>query len=346
MPKLKKRDECTERAVRLHDFNLVVDAHFDLLMDVLDKREKGRRRVIEEDHLPSMKKAGLDLVVSSLFVSDSFVPDMALRRALDQIGALHREIDESGDKLALCRTWSDVELAKEQGKLAVILSFEGVEPISNDIGLLRIFYELGVRGVGLVWSRRNYAGDGCFFSERREGRKGGLTDFGVKVLDEIASLGMFLDVSHLNDEGFQDVLDFYDGPFIASHSNCRSLMGTMRNLTDDHIMSLAQRGGVMGMNSCSTFVADEAKVGPVTAKHLADHVDHIKKLVGIEHVGFGFDFCDMFRVNSGSSSYDCISGYSHLSDLTAELLMRGYSDDEAAMVMGGNLARFYREALK
>lgn len=343
---MKKREKALGIARELHRSKLVVDAHFDLLMDVLDKREKGRCRVIEEDHLPSMKRAGLDVVVSSLFISDNYVPDMALRRALDQIGALHHELDESGDKLALCRTWDEVESARSDGKLAIILSFEGVEPISNDLGLLRIFYELGVRGVGLVWSRRNYAGDGCFFSNRREGKKGGLTDFGVKLLDEIASLGMFLDVSHLNDEGFQDVLDFYEGPFIASHSNCRSLMGTMRNLTDDQISALAKRGGVMGMNCCSTFVADEAKVGPVTAKHLADHVDHIKNLVGIEHVGFGFDFCDMFRTNSGSTSYDCISGYSHVSDLTAELLTRGYSEDEIAMVMGENLASFYRDKLR
>ncbi len=343
---MKKKEKKQEMARELHRNRLVLDAHFDLLVDVLEKREKGRHRVIEEDHLPSMKKTGLDVVVSSLFVSDRFVPDMALRRALDQIGALHQELDESGDKLALCRTWEEVEAARSCGKLAIILSFEGVEPISNDIGLLRIFYELGVRGVGLVWSRRNYAGDGCFFSQRREGKKGGLTDFGVRLLDEIGSLGMFLDVSHLNDEGFEDVLRFYEGPFIASHSNCRSLMGTMRNLTDEQIVALAQRGGVMGMNSCSTFVADEAKVGPVTAKHLADHVDYIKNLVGIEHVGLGFDFCDMFRTNSGSSSYDCVSGYNQAADLTTELLMRGYSEDQVAMVMGENFARFYREALK
>ncbi len=341
-----KREDCLERAKSLHGSNMVIDAHFDLLMDVLEKREKGKKNVIEEDHLPSMRKAGLDVVVSSLFVENRYIPDMALKRALDQVGALHQEMDESGSLLALCVNWKEVEDARSKGKLAILLSFEGVEPISNDLSLLRVFYELGVRGVGLVWSRRNYAGDGCFFSERREGKKGGLTDFGVRLLDEIASMGMFLDVSHLNDEGFEDVLEFYDGPFLASHSNCRELMGTMRNLTDEQIKALAARGGVMGMNSCNSFVADETKVGPVTAVHLADHVDHIKGLVGIDHVGFGFDFCDMFRVASGSTCYDCVSGYGRVVEFSAELLGRGYSDDEVTAVMGGNLARFYKSVLK
>lgn len=340
-----KRESCIGRAKELHGTGLVVDAHFDLLKDVLDKRDKGRKNVIEEDHLPAMRRAGLDLVVSSIFVEDRYVPDMALKRALDQIGALHGELDECSDSFSLCLNWEDVEVARAKGRLAILLSFEGIEPISNDMGLLRIFYELGVRGVGLVWSRRNYAGDGCFFSRRREGRKGGLTDFGVRLLDEISRLGMFLDVSHLNDEGFQDVLEFYEGPFIASHSNCRSLMGTMRNLEDDQIIALADRGGVMGMNSCSTFVAEESKVGPVGVSHLADHVDYVKKLVGIEHVGFGFDFCDMFRQSTGSESYDCISGYGQVMELSAELLSRGYSDEEVLSVMGGNFARVYRSAL-
>lgn len=339
-------NKCRERAIALHAEKFIVDAHFDLLPDIIQKRSKGRTRVIEEDHLPAMRKAGLDLVVSSIFIDNSYVPDMALKRALDQIGALYSELEESPGLFSLCRNWNDVLMAKSEGKLAIILSFEGVEPISNDLGLLRIFYELGVRGIGLVWSRRNYAADGCFFSSRREGKKGGLTDFGINVLEDAKKLGMFIDVSHLNDEGFQDVLDFYDGPFIASHSNCRDIMGTMRNLTDDQIIKLAERGGVMGTNCCSTFVADESCVGPVSSKHLVDHVDHIRDLVGVDHVGFGFDFCDMFRQGTNSDSYDCISGYSMVIDFTAELISRGYSDEEISLIAGGNFSRIYKKILK
>lgn len=334
-----------EKAKKLHETHMVIDAHFDLLMDVMDKRARGRTHVIEEDHIPSMREAGLDVVVSSLFVDSLYIPEMALRIALDQISSLYKELDESPGLFSLCRTWKEVKEAKSRGELSIILSFEGVEPLLNDLSLLRVFYELGVRGVGLAWSRRNYACDGCFFQKRKEGQKGGLTDFGVEVLEEIDSLGMFIDVSHLNDQGFEDVLRFHEGPFIASHSNCRSLVPTGRNLTDGQIKALAQRGGVMGMNSCSSFVADSEKIDSIGAFHLADHVDYIKNLVGLKYAAFGFDFCDMFRINSGSKSYDCIKGYSHAVELTAELLKRGYSDEEAAMVMGGNLERFYSKIL-
>ncbi len=331
-----------ERAEALHRSCFVADAHFDLLMEVLAKRETGRRNVIEEDVLPAMKKAGLDLVVSSVFIEDRFLPEMALRRALDQIAAFHEELDECGHLVSLCRSWSDVEDARSQGKLAVILSFEGVEPLGNDIRLLRIFHELGVRGIGLVWSRRNFVGDGCFFAPRREGQKGGLTDFGVRLLDEARSLNMFIDVSHLNDEGFWDVAEFCEGPFVASHSNCRALAGSMRNLTDEQIGTLADHGGVMGMNCCSSFVVDKG-CGVASPARLADHVDRIRDLVGIEHVGFGFDFCDWIRQSSGetSTTCDCVPGYGGAVSFTAELLARGYSDDEAAAVMGGNWARVY-----
>lgn len=340
-----EKQDYIERAKALHESNTVIDAHFDLLMDVMEKRKKGRKNVIEEDHLPSMKTAGLNAVVSSLFVDNRYMPEMALRIALDQVSALYGELDDSPSLLALCVNWKEAEEAMAKGKLAIFMSFEGIEPLLDDLSLLRVFYELGVRGVGLAWSRRNYGCDGCFFSERREGQKGGLTDFGVEVLDEIMSLGMFLDVSHLNDQGFDDVLRFYGGPFLASHSNCRKVMESPRNLTDRGIKALAVRGGVMGMNCCSQFVAKGDAAGSIGARHLADHVDHVKKLVGIDHVGFGFDFCDIFRDPLESSSYDCIGGYGHAVELTAELLSRGYSDGEAIAVMGGNLKRFYKKVL-
>ncbi|PIE54102.1 MAG: membrane dipeptidase [Dethiosulfovibrio peptidovorans] len=330
------------RAEELHRSRIVVDAHFDLLMEVLAKREAGRRNVMEDDILPAMREAGLDLVVSSIFIEDQFLPEMALRRALDQIAAFHQELDECGHLVSLCRSWGDVERARAQGKLAVILSFEGVEPLGNDLRLLRVFYELGVRGIGLVWSRRNFAGDGCFFVPRREGQKGGLTDFGVALLDEARDLNMFIDVSHLNDEGFWDVTRFWDGPFVASHSNCRALAGSMRNLTDDQIMALADHGGVMGMNCCSSFVVDQG-FGVASPARLADHVDHIRDLVGLEHVGFGFDFCDWIRQSRGdtSTTCDCVPGYGGAVAFTAELLFRGYADEQAAAIIGGNWARVY-----
>ncbi len=337
-----------EQAEALHENNLVADAHFDLLDLVLAKRLKGENRVIEKDYLPGLRAGGVDLVISSLFVENEFLPEMGLRRTLDQISALYSEMDESPGLFSLCRNTEEIRQARQRGELAIVLSFEGLDPIGNDLSLLRIFYELGVRGVGLTWSRRNYAADGCLFDEEEEGRKGGLTSFGIRVIQEAVQLGMYLDISHLNDEGVEDLLEFYNGPVMASHSNCRNLAPVMRNLTDDQIRSLASRGGVMGMNVCSAFVGDSDK-NMMSEKDLAYHVDHIRNLVGMDHVGFGFDFCDEltdFSQPGAERFCDCIKGHSRCVDLTAELLARGYTEEDAVKVMGGNLLRFLKDTVK
>jgi membrane dipeptidase len=345
--KQKDKTSYLQQATQLHANHFVIDAHFDLLPRVLAKRLKGATHVIENDYLPDLRSGAVDLVISSIFISSEFLPEMGLRRALDMISALHSEMEESPGLFSFCRNTAEIQQARERGELAILLSFEGLEPIGNDLSLLRIFYELGVRGVGLTWSRRNYVADGCFFDLVEEGRKGGLTDFGLRVVKEAVRLGMYLDISHLNDEGVEDVFTYYDGPVMASHSNCRSLASTMRNLTDEFISKLASRRGVMGMNVCSAFVGDPDKKS-INEKDLANHVDYIRDMVGIEHVGFGFDFCDESRDFSKSiphPKYDCIKGYNRCIEFTAELLNRGYTQEELAKIMGGNFLRFLKETI-
>ena len=286
---------------------LIVDAHYDLLSDVYRLRKKGERKVIENFYLGDLKQAGVNVLICSLFVSDQYLPEMALRVALDQIGMLHCEIEESLRMFALCRNASEVRKAVEAGQTAFLLSFEGIEPIGNDLVLLRIFYELGVRFVGLTWSRRNYAADGCHFRAVTEGTTGGLTSFGVLLVEEAERLGMILDVSHLNDTGFSDVIKFSKRPFIASHSNSRSLCPVARNLTDEQIKELASRGGVIGLNNMLNFVfpkkqGQESSAKPIPSvelpegkepyEGLLDHAQHIVDLVGSDHLGFGFDLCE------------------------------------------------------
>ena len=336
-----------EKARELHQNHLVVDAHFDLLPLVLGKRLRGETRVIERDYLPSMREGGVGLVISSLFVPNEYLPEMGLRRALDQVSALHAEMEESPGFFTLCRNTQEIRNARQKGQLAILLSFEGLEPIGNDLGLLRIFYELGVRGIGMTWSRRNYAADGSFFNPVEEGRKGGLTEFGVKVAREAARLGMYLDISHLNDEGVEDLFHSYQGPVMASHSDCRALAHSMRNLTDDLIRKLASSGGVMGMNVCSTFVGNP-DLKKLDEKDLADHIDHIRDLVGTDYVGFGFDFCDEMRdfTKPGPHrNYDCIKGHSHSVEFSAELLARGYSEADMVKLIGENFLRFLEKTI-
>lgn len=336
-----------ERISRLHGEAFTVDAHFDLTYEVANLRERGHRKVIESNYLEQFRQGGFDLIVSAIFIHDYFLPEMGLRKALDQISHLHDEIEESPGLFRICRTTKEALEAKKAGEIAIFLSLEGADPLQNDIGLLRIFHELGVRGLGLVWSRRNGVGDGAFFTDMREGRKGGLTPFGVELIEQAEKLGMFIDVSHLNDEGFWDVMDVAQKPLIASHSNCRSLAATMRNLTDEQIRALAAKNGVIGMNSVNVFIRDDTD--RATVSDFIDHVDHIVNLVGIDHVGIGFDLCDSFvnhlTIDESIETTDVIRSHAGLDNFTEELIKRGYSDQDMIKILGGNFLRVFEKGV-
>ena len=336
-----------EHVADLHRKAFTIDAHFDLTYDVANCRERGGLKVVENKYLPHFKGGDFNLIVSAIFINDVFLPEMGLRKALDQISYLHDEIDESPGKFRICRTMKEAYAAKAAGELAIFLSLEGADPLQNDLGLLRIFYELGVRGLGLVWSRRNYVADGAFFSAAREGRKGGLTPFGIELIEKAEALGMFIDVSHLNDEGFWDVIDVVKKPIIASHSNCRSLASSMRNLTDEQIKAIAHGGGVVGMNALNVFVRDNEP--DVTVNHFVDHVDHIVKIAGVDCVGLGFDLCDshadFLQMVPALESHDIIDTHAELGEFTQELIIRGYSDDDIIKILGGNFSRVFADIL-
>lgn len=330
----------------------VIDAHFDLLMDVAIQREHGKRNVIVSDYLPGFVAGGVHTIVAAIYIENKFLPEMGLRKALQQISALHAEADESPDKIMVCKSVDDIENAKKAGKVGFVLSLEGAEPLYNDLSMLRIFYELGVRFMGLVWSRRNFVGDGSHFSPVREGKKGGLTEFGVRLVEEAEAMGMIIDVSHLNDEGFWDVVEIAKKPIIASHSNCRSLVDSMRNLTDEQIKAIASTNGVIGMNGVNIFVADDDDDSNLEG--LLDHVDHIAALVGVEHVGIGLDIIEPFMkyespdviAQASRKDFDVVKGHIQIPGISKALAKRGYSDEAIELIMGKNFIRVYQEVWK
>lgn len=337
-----------ERIEDIHQKAFTVDAHFDLTYDLANRRERGEKKVLETNFLPNFKAGGFDLIVSAIFIHDFFLPEMGLRRALDQISYLHQEIEETPGKFRVCRSTREALASKKAGETAIFLSLEGADPLQNDIKLLRIFYELGIRGLGLVWSRRNYAGDGgALFEKPREGRKGGLTSFGVQLIEEAERLGILIDVSHLNDEGFWDAMSIANKPVVASHSNCRSLSDSMRNLTDEQIKIIAEKDGVIGMNSVSIFNNKDKK--EVTASDMADHVEHIAVIAGIKHVGVGFDICNSFKdylqMGEHFPAYDVIKDHAHLYQFTGALIKKGFTEDEIIAVLGGNFLRVFSKTI-
>ncbi|MGW6298467.1 dipeptidase [Peribacillus butanolivorans] len=326
---------------------LIIDAHFDLLMDVAIQREKGRRKVIETDYWSRFNEGGINIIIAAIFIDSGFLPEMGLRKALNQVSALYEEVQESPDKLMICKNRDDMILAQQSGKIGFLLSLEGAEPIGTDLSLLRVFYELGVRNLGLVWSRRNAVGDGSHFSPLGEGTKGGITHFGVKVIEEAEKLGMKIDVSHLNDEGFWNVIEMSKKPIIASHSNSRVLSNTMRNLTDEQMKAIASKGGVIGVNAVSIIVAAEDENS--TLEQFIKHIDHIVQLIGIDHVGIGLDLCDDFfkymdaddLASMPRKPFDVIDGHQSLPKLIEGLINRGYKEKELEKIIGGNFLRIF-----
>ena len=343
---MSERDLERARAFVANTF--AMDAHFDLALDIDERRELGDRNVYTLRHDGLIRAGGWDCIVSALFVPSRQLPEMGLRKALDQIASLVAEESEQRDKIALCVSMREVDAANKAGKVGILLSLEGADPIGCDLRLLSIFYRLGVRSLGLSWSRRNYAADGCSFKPMREGMKGGLTSFGVDLLEEAERLGMLIDISHLNDECVSDVARYAKRPFIASHSNSRAIADTMRNLSDEQIRLVAESGGVVGMNGVSFIVSDE-KGKNIGAAELSAHIDNIVRLVGDDFVGLGLDFCDRIAdIHPSSQSmgaFDVMGDHGGLPKLAAALFEKGYGEERVAKIIGGNFRRVYEEVI-
>ncbi len=322
-----------------------VDMHSDILFDVTKKRRAGYKGVIPRDYLPSMKAGGIDAVLMALYVDDTFLPEMALREALDMVSHLYQEAEECPD-LAICRNYQEMARAKAAGRVALILSMEGVEPLLGDIDLLYVFHELGLRCLSLTHSRVNAAADGAPYG-RADGRGRGISDFGQKVVELAEALGIIIDLSHLNEAGFWDVLDVATKPVILSHSNARSIWPSLRNVSDEQILAVAKTGGITGIATPNLMVHEETP----EVETFIDHIHYVASLAGASHVGLGFDFCDYLTPHlSGADrrrvppffSVRGLSDYSQAPTIPKMLRAQGYGDEDVVGILGGNFLRVFR----
>jgi len=318
-------------AAALHRDALVLDGHCDTVLGLLAGRDFLQGGPEGQVDLPRLRAGGVKVQIFALFVEGEYKPDRALARVLRLWDALAQTIAASAGQVVLCRSAAELDAAVAAGRLAAILSVEGAEPIGTDLSLLRALHALGVRALGLTWNQRNAIADGA--GEVRA--NGGLTEFGREAVAECERLGIVVDVSHLCERAFWDVLGVARGPVIASHSNARALCDHVRNLHDAQIRALAAAGGVMGMNFFPLFLdADPARVD---VARVCDHIDHIQALVGPGHVGLGSDFDGISSTPRGLE--DC----SRLPALTEELLRRGHGEAEVRGILGGNFLRVLRQ---
>ncbi|MCI8525351.1 MAG: membrane dipeptidase [Oscillospiraceae bacterium] len=331
-----------ERAAALHRAVPSAVGHVDLPAELELARQYGRRGVLSS-YVPRLQAAGIRALIGAIFVHPQYLPEMALSSALGQTAALLAELEECRD-FALVRTAGELDAALDAGRIAVVLSMEGAEPLARSPELLRPFHALGLRLLGLTWNHRNHAADGCALS-------GGLTPAGRALAEAAWDLGLILDVSHLSDAGFWELLSLGDGPVLASHSNCRALCAHPRNLTDAQLIQLGRRGGVIGVNQVRFLVRE----GPCGLADLADHLLHIEAVSGPGHAALGLDLARdytqalpkprAFWETWDLAAEDLLPDYDALPALTACLLERGAGQDTVTGILGGSLLSFLRRHL-
>src|SRR6185503_5997477 len=232
-------------------------------------------------------------------------------------------------------------------------TMEGAEPLETDLNLLRIFYELGVRSMGLTHARSNEAGHGGIFASSGSSQ-GGLTDFGRDLVRECEALGVIIDLAHINPAGFNDILSVTTKPPIVSHTNVRRYYDIERNISDDQIKMVGERHGVIGINS----VLVSPKREESTLDCYVDHIEHVAKLIGIDSVGIGFDFFEFIyrqwpesRQKELAAKFTTphfipdLTNHSHARNLTRRLIERGFSDEQIEKIMRGNWIRIFSEWL-
>ncbi len=328
----------------------IVDLHWDLPMDLFEKRD--RSDVLVTEFLPELEAGGMMLVGAAIYIEDRYMPEMTLRVALDQIARLYVEAERSG-RCAICKTHEEILRARAAGKIAFLITMEGVEPLGTDLNLLRAFYELGLRIVGLTHARRNAASAGGIFAVGGS-PSDGLSNFGRDIVHECEALGVVLDLAHISPAGFKDIITLSTKPVIVSHTNARKFYDIDRNIDDEQIKMVGERRGVIGVNSVLVSPRKEES----TLDRYVDHIEHIAGLIGIEGVGIGFDFFEfIYRQWSEAAKQEMrtrlatphfipdLTNHSHASNLTRKLVERGFSDTDIGKVLRGNWMRIFEELL-
>ncbi len=327
---------------------VIVDAHNDLLAELVVRRAE--ERPFERYWRPELDAGGVGLQVCAIYTADETSDDDALRAGLQLAAAYHRLLAEEGNRVAPVLGVGDLDrLGRSRGML---LALEGAEALGGDPALAHVYWALGVRMLSLTWNKRNAFADGLGVEDDR-----GLTSLGEELVDILAGLGVMLDLVHASPRTFAGVLDRApDACVLVSHACCRAVCDTPRNLSDDQLRAIAERGGVIGMMALPITVDPERP----TIDRLVDHVDHAVAVIGIDHVGIGGDFIRQIAHATGmteipgglmpagmaaDAALEGLAGPADYPNLVAALERRGYEGDRLDAILAGNLLRVFRSGL-
>jgi membrane dipeptidase len=374
-PAAESAEDLQARAETLAHELLIVDTHVDVPYRLEEEWEDVSQRTEKGDFdYPRAVAGGLDAPFMSIYVPARYEDDGARDVADRLIDMVEKIADEHPDQFAIATSPAEVRAVVESGRIALPMGMENGSPIEGDLANVRHFYDRGIRYITLAHGESNHISDSSYDQERPWE---GLSDFGREVVAEMNRLGIMVDVSHLSDDAFWDVIEVSEAPVIASHSSARRFTpGFERNMSDDMIRRLAENGGMILINFGSGFLLEEAQKQSVAmwtertafmeehgyardapeveewmrkrreedptiyadVSDVADHIDHVVELVGVDHVGIGSDFDGV-----GDSLPTGLKDVSYYPNLIRVLLERGYSEEDVAKIAGENLMRVWTE---
>ena len=306
---------------------MLFDIHGDIWADVTEKRQKGLRNIIRDYHLERFRKGNM---VGGIFVIwiDPPHDKRPEERFIESIQAMSSELWESKDIIKVIHNSNDFYKAIGENKIAVLLGLEGLSGIGEDIESIYTLYQLGFRHGSLTWNEENPLGTGARGDVNR-----GLTKLGKEAIKIMESVGMILDVSHANDKTFWDIYNVAEKPFIASHSNSRTLCNVPRNLTDEQIKAIGEVNGIVGINAFNEFIHEDKSKRNVD--YLINHIEYIVDIIGIDKVALGFDFFEYIGKDTANTftedDYVGTKGLENISkgnDFVLKLRERGFTKED------------------
>lgn len=311
----------------------LVDLHCDTISKLtFEKKNENLYDSSNSVDIKKLQRSHSLLQVFAMFVYMDGKCD-PLKDCLEMADKFYNELDKYKNYIAVVKSYKDIEKNERQNKISALLSVEEGGVIEGKLYNLRNLYRLGVRLMTLSWNFPNEIG---FPNCKQEYMKNGLTDFGKEVVEEMNNIGMVIDVSHLSDGGFYDVARLSKKPFVASHSDARSITNHPRNLTDDMIKILSQKGGATGINFCSDFLGNSEHG---TIEEMVQHIKHIKKVGGIDVIAIGTDF-------DGIEKDPEIKNSGEMDKLYCALKDEGFSDDDVEKIFYRNALRVFKDVLK
>jgi len=332
----------TDEAKALHDRSIVIDGHSDTLIEnFANPVTPGFGHPTDRLHMDLPRSLAGGLTAAFFMVGGNAQP-----RTWQLIDRMHAEAEENADRLTVALCGADIRQAKEDGRLAGIMSFEGGLACGGDLAILRHFYRLGVRCMSLThgeeYSDGSLQGEKSFFgfcdtAFRKQARASarGLTVFGREAVKEMNGLGVLIDAAHCNDRSFWELVELSETPPVVTHGNSFALSPHARNLTDEQLRALAEKGGVIGLAFYPPFVDQNEP----SLDRLIDHMEHIIEVAGVRIVGLGSDYDGMGQATP------IVPEVSRLSELTQGMLDRGFPPADVEKILGGNFLRVIEEVV-